>query len=370
MITEDGKSVVIVYGRSQMGKSTTISKLICDQERKTPVISKKSGKSCTKDVEIYQTIVGPMMDLPGYDDTDLELDAEDVAKLLSIKLTESRTEGVRFLVFESVADSTIQLRASVAELVKAYGKSVKGSIVVIATKMDLADEDDLPDRLKNIKDDMLELGIGEDLVTWQNKKISDDLFSDQVTLLRQIILKKKIVCTKQLEELTTRISKRAQELYDSQSPKIDTKMVVIDEIYNEKREVIVEYLEQYTKKVPVEESYKVEEKYDIIKGRWHPIAKLGVSLISLGVTAAFGVGEGHNKEKTRWITESRIVQKDIIKTRKAFRKFSLPETKVRQVNKQEEVKNFLPLETFIPVARLEIINQIRASLCSKNSKKV
>ena len=360
------RSALIVYGRSQMGKSSTILKLMSSQGNvNQPSVSKGKGKSCTKTAEIYSTEVGVMMDLPGYDDTDLEYLPDDIAELASVKLAEVGVQGIRFLLFDSLADSTIQLRTSVAQLVAAYGSRIKNSIIVIASKKDRADDDELDGRIEELKTTMSDLGIGKELVTWQNKKIDDNAFRAQVMLLKQAISRVDVVTTDQLEDLNDRVDKRAIELHEKQVPELQKKIISVEESYVEEWEEEEPYTEQHVELENYTEIYSDEEHYYEKTGEWNPVGKAFAAIGSLGITAAFNVGEGTYKRKTRQVEKTREATRPKIVTRERKKWVTHSETKKRVVDKEITVEVFAPIESFLLQAREEITAEVRKELESK-----
>ena len=351
-----------------MGKSSTILKLLSSTSNvNQPSVSQGNGKSCTKSAEIYDTEVGIMMDLPGYDDTDLEYSPKEIAELASVKLAEIGVQGIRFLLFDSLADSTIQLRNSVLQLVAAYGDRIKKSIIVIASKKDRADDDELNGRIEELKITMEDLGIGEELVLWQNKKIKDIDFQSQVMLLKQAISKVDLVTTDQLEDLNSRVEMRAQKLHDKQIPEIQTKIVSIEETYVVERKEMEPYKIEYVVMKDYDEEYEEEQEYIVKTGEWHSVSKGIAALFSLGITAGFGVGEGYEKKKIRKVQKSREVTRPKKVTHVGKKEVTYYDTKKRFIDKDTTVKVFTPIESFLLKAREEIIFEVRRELASKTS---
>ena len=117
MLTESDYAVLL-YGRSQTGKSSTIRSLIeysqTGMSDYLPTVGTGNGKSCTKTAKVYQTPLGLTLDLPGPDDTELQLDTANVAKLGACELITHEIKGIKLLVLESLSGSTIQLRRTVS----------------------------------------------------------------------------------------------------------------------------------------------------------------------------------------------------------------------------------------------------------------
>ena len=97
MLTQTDYAIVL-YGRSQAGKSSMIKCLI---ERtladisNLPTVGIGDGKSCTKTANVYQTPLGLTLDLPGPDDAELQLDTATVAKLGAFELIKHDIKGVK-----------------------------------------------------------------------------------------------------------------------------------------------------------------------------------------------------------------------------------------------------------------------------------
>ena len=111
-----------------MGKSTFINMICADH---MAAIGDAPGESMTRNVAVYDSLLGPIVDCTGYDDSDLQIHIEDLANHVAIALTDIYTTSVQFLIFDSLADGSIQLQKSILELVTAFGTSVKSSIIVI-----------------------------------------------------------------------------------------------------------------------------------------------------------------------------------------------------------------------------------------------
>ena len=97
MLTQTDYAIVL-YGRSQAGKSSTIRCLIEKSRGDTshlPTVGTGDGKSCTKTAQIYQTPLGLTLDLPGPDDAELQLDTDAVAKLGAFELLKQENTDLK-----------------------------------------------------------------------------------------------------------------------------------------------------------------------------------------------------------------------------------------------------------------------------------
>jgi GTP-binding protein EngB required for normal cell division len=95
----DPNTAIVVFGGSQMGKSTFIN-MICGDHM--AAIGDGSGESTTRNVAVYDSRLGPLVDCPGYDDSDLQIHIEDLASHVAIALTEIGATSVKFLIFDSL----------------------------------------------------------------------------------------------------------------------------------------------------------------------------------------------------------------------------------------------------------------------------
>ena len=127
----DPTVALVVFGRSQMGKSLLVNRLIARSGsgggtnqihhlRTLAPVGTGHGKSTTTDVTLYpSTCLGPVVDVPGYEDSELRFEPANVGAALPVNLVSHSVTKLKVLVLESLADSTMQLRATLEQLVLA-----------------------------------------------------------------------------------------------------------------------------------------------------------------------------------------------------------------------------------------------------------
>lgn len=324
-----------------------------------PTVGIGDGKSCTKTANVYQTPLGLTLDLPGPDDAELQLDTATVAKLGAFELIKHDIKGVKLLVLESLSDSTIQLRKTVADVVASFGNNVKDGIIVMATKRDRADEDEIIGRLNNIREVMMDLGIGNELVLWQNKRLDDESFNDQLTNLIASISRTKIVATRDLDDLNSQVARKMQALYDTQVPQVKTVMIEVEEQYVQEWEDLERYEDKEIIMKDVEEKYDKMEQYSKREGEWTTGAKVGVGILTAGVSHMVGAGQGYTATKIRTVNATRTVQHPKLVCKTKYRTVVHKDTKTRKVTKPKEVQILVPLEHFRNDALTAVINDAR-----------
>ena len=330
-----------------------------------PSIGRGDGRSCSKTAKSYETAIGLCLDLPGLDDTELDLDASKVARLGAVELVAQDVDGVRALVFDSLADSTTQLRSTVADLVASYGTQIKDGVIVVATKRDRADSDELPYRIGCIRETMAEIGIGRELVLWQNKKIDAAGFERQLIDLRAAISRTAVVATDDLRDLNEQIAERAQILCKSQTPLKKTEMVEVEEQYVEETKKYEPKNETYWEMETYKEAHKVQIAYQERTGEWKTLGRVVAGIATIGITEMTGAPQGWMETRFKTETEHRDATRQVMKTRVVEEWNTYKDTKVRLVHKPTEVDIRVPVEHFFGEARAAIMREARKEMSAK-----
>ena len=151
-------------------------------------------------------------------------------------------------------------------MIASFGSNVKHGIIVMATKLERADKDEVTGRLSNIREIMRDLGIVYELVLWQNKRLNDESFNAQVTNLMHSLSRTKIVPTRDLDYLHSQVARKTQELYDKQVPQVKKEIIEVEEQYVEGRTELEEYRHQKIVMENDEESYEKVEEYSEREG--------------------------------------------------------------------------------------------------------
>ena len=112
-------SMTVVRGPSQSGKTTFINDLMLDGGRLA--VGDVSGESCTEHRVVRQTLIGPVVDGPGDQDSRLTISNEEAGRRYAREVFAGGARQVRFLVFEGLDAPACQLRAWLASLQTTFG---------------------------------------------------------------------------------------------------------------------------------------------------------------------------------------------------------------------------------------------------------
>ena len=153
----------VLLGPTQAGKSSVIAILMPADDPSAPVVSRPSaGKSVTETCQAFHTEIGLVMDSPGYDDTDRDVEINEFThQTASIAF---QSDGIRFVIVDSLANDSICLRETKkildkAFLDKSFGKDAGTGVVVLATKKEKLDENELEERIDNMKEVLASNGL-------------------------------------------------------------------------------------------------------------------------------------------------------------------------------------------------------------------
>ena len=243
-----------------------------------PMLGSGDGRSSTTKATIFAigSELGLLADMGGWNDSDRRFTGEEMAEKVSTQLALHDVQHVRFLVFDSMSGDTSQLRNSIVELVKGFGEATKNSIIVIASKMDRADPDEIEGRLKYMTETMQELGIDSRLLAWQNKALSDDQLECQVSDLWNHVESTPACTTASMQGIRTRIEVRARKLYNDQPKTM--------------RSVEVKVNETFLKKVKEPRTEKYWDKTFVITSRLdHEMEEAPVPAV-VGYALTLGIG--------------------------------------------------------------------------------
>lgn len=91
-------------------------------------------------------------DIPGFNDTGMRIDNKSIMESLKIRLAGlERRELDAVLVVQSIAESAINLKDTLVRIERMFGPGIERSIIVIATKSDLAPPQYIEMRLNTIR---------------------------------------------------------------------------------------------------------------------------------------------------------------------------------------------------------------------------
>jgi len=325
---------IVLCGPSQVGKSTIINQFVHTQTA-TVAVGNGNGESVTSQVHTHQTKIGLVQEIPGYNDSKLSVDNGEMAKQSAAQLAIHGVDAVRFVICESLAGDTVQIRHSILELCKQHGEKVVDSVLVVCTKVDRAYE--LSQRIETIQSIMKELNIGQnDIVIRKNDEEPE--FEDK---LLKALSNIKPIATAELQDINTRIEERAKRLCDEQIP----------ETYHETCRVDETYAEAYEVKVP----YEVENRTETRENNMDKAIRrdgVGAVVIKSIITAGiYPVIMGNQVE-----TLVEITKETKYKSETKFR------TSTRNVEKKVQKKRMKKVGDFVNRARKEILDDISTSM--------
>jgi len=316
-----------------------------------PRIGSGDGRSVTTSACFFPVgYLGLIADIGGWNDSDHRFTGQDMADLTIIELSSQGVEKLRFLIFESLASDTMQLKTTLGELVHGFGESALQSIVVVASKLDRADCDGLQKRLDYIKQTMQDMNIGDRLVTWQSKGLDEKLLPTQVQRLIDSILATSTVTTHQLEDLNLRIQERAKQLHANQVLQKRSMTMDVEENYVKQIEVLKDVEQEYWTIESTDMSLmELEMKTNPVPAVISYIATLGIRAITSAMTRT---------QKEEWVRQTRVVEK----LEDAF------VNDTRMVTRTVEVTLPLrPLRDFVSPARDEITSETKAKMMQISS---
>lgn len=331
------QTAILLFGRSQHGKSSLCNSIA---KKQIAAVGKGDGESCTWNVQtIPSSPFGVLQEYPGYDDTRIRMDDPDFFEQSEADLVELGVKNVKFLLCESLADSTIQLREGVNKLIELHGDEVKASIVVVGTKLDRADEDELPMRLENVQSVMSKMGMGNNhFVQWKSKKYSFEDMEKQRSELRNAVDQVEAISTKNLVSLENRIRNRAKELCENQVPE------KISRCENYMESEVIPYTE--TEEFIVYDTKEVQCGNMLDKD-----FENNAFLAGTAVALTMGIYAGARVSQPRFKTE-RVERKEKREVTK-YKKIDVPKSRVVTAERKK------PLEDFLLKARDDVIRDIR-----------
>jgi hypothetical protein len=266
-----------------------------------------------------------------------------------MELVAHDVQQVKFLVFESLSESSIQLRATILQLMEAFGRHVKNSIIVVASKRDKANDVEASMKLMNMRKIMSDIGIGENLIEWKNTGFTNDQeFDSQLLYLELLLDQTELTSIKELEYMNKQIMIRARELCDSQMPRLENVEIEVEE----------EYVESYTETVSVEVEHweKIERPSRLIIEQ-NEAGGIALYALTFGIGFLADVAATKNRPpETEWVQTTRKETRD----EERFR------TKKRTVKKTKQIEVRKLVDEFTDQARAQVIREARDSLMACN----
>ena len=160
------KEMILLMGPAQSGKTTFLNDLMLPTEGAPLPVGDGSGESCTDEVALRQTLIGLLMDRPGYDNSKSRLTDHEAGRLYA---ESSKGSCLKVLVFDGQDSPCCRLRSSLTMLQSAVGPASLLSAVVVASRVDLVPDAQRAKRLQKIREIMTECGLDTvRLVCWQH----------------------------------------------------------------------------------------------------------------------------------------------------------------------------------------------------------
>eukprot|EP01062_Namystynia_karyoxenos_P060263 TRINITY_DN517_c0_g1_i1.p1 TRINITY_DN517_c0_g1~~TRINITY_DN517_c0_g1_i1.p1 ORF type:complete len:404 (+),score=87.90 TRINITY_DN517_c0_g1_i1:83-1213(+) len=244
--------VIFALGCSQVGKSSTIGNLIVSGEHKPPT-GDGDGESCTSTVSVYDTVIGTVVDSPGWADTCFAGSDEDWSRVIAHgAISQGCHRRLKVILFEALANTHRTVRNNVERLRQVLGSEVIAGAVIVCTMADLCHGERREKVLRAIRRAAEESGIQE-IVLWQNEDIDDQGRREQVRRLQQALGRVQGVQPEKVRMYQQQVEDRARQR--------DTQVVprAVKELYTELYVDYEEQQEQYYDVEAVTETVEVPE---------------------------------------------------------------------------------------------------------------
>ena len=212
MLLAKPQDAIVLWGPAQFGK-TFLNDLMLDGGRLA--VGDGSGESCMEHTVVRQTLIGPVVDGPGDQDSRLTISNEEAGRRYAREVFAGGARQVRFLVFEGLDAPACQLRASLASLQATFGPIAHQAAVVVASRVDLVpDSQRKGQRLQKTRDIMTKCGLDASrLVCWQHfGSLSSGAQQAQLKELQAALGRVDAVAPAQLQSLWQRQQARAQQM--------------------------------------------------------------------------------------------------------------------------------------------------------------
>ena len=248
-------SMNVVRGPSQDGKTTFINDLMLDGGRLA--VGDGSGESCTEHTVVRQTVIGPVVDGPGDQDSRLTISNEEAGRRYAREVFAGGARQVRFLVFEGLDAPARRLRSSLASLQTTFGPNALQAAVVVASRADMVPDSQCKGRrLQKIRDIMTECGLDASrLICWQHfASLSSAARKAQLKELQAALGKTLPTTPDELQTLLDRQRERAQQLYQRTAPRQASTTIQENYVHTDYVKVKDKVEEEYQKEVPCEVS--------------------------------------------------------------------------------------------------------------------
>lgn len=256
----------VLLGGTRSGKTTFLRTLLRPEDLQDAAmleVGDESGESVTVAVTAFNTSIGLVFDGPGSEDTRLILTNKQIGQLYFIEAVESGCTKLKFLLFDSHGNESVQLRRTLAFLEEVFGPEARRAAIVVASKGDWGSSTEREQRLELLKSVMDKESVRE-LVSWQSCGLDAEAFHHQLQDLQTALTITAPVESSAVSDLGTRVQSRAQQLCDQALPR--TKRVEREEEfaveYSSEEEYAAQEPYQHTEKYDGQEAYEYSERYE------------------------------------------------------------------------------------------------------------
>eukprot|EP01062_Namystynia_karyoxenos_P070303 TRINITY_DN65694_c0_g1_i1.p2 TRINITY_DN65694_c0_g1~~TRINITY_DN65694_c0_g1_i1.p2 ORF type:complete len:375 (+),score=94.72 TRINITY_DN65694_c0_g1_i1:84-1208(+) len=363
---EAAAEMIVAMGCTQVGKSTTIASLTVDGEHKPGIARPEDGgESCTVMANVYRTRLGMLLDTPGWLDTRARWSDEQWADMISLAAVGQGARRLKVIIFECLSNSNRAVRNNVERLVKALGREVLPSTVIVCTMLDKVDPEERELKLGAVRRAAEGCGIRQ-IVLWQNKKIDNQGRMEQERRLGEALRSVEGAVPERLRTRRQQVEELAKQLCENQKryervEKLSwqetqavprTEKETYDQVYIETEKQKRRYLGLKA----VEKTVKVPEVYQVERG---------------GIPGWFGMTRPEirmvNSTDTTYVPEERQCEElvPVARTRQATREVTkYDEKKIDRSEDRTVLSTERPWQDFIPQAAHEISEKIRKEIAS------
>jgi GTP-binding protein EngB required for normal cell division len=230
---QNESTTILLTGQTQVGKSSFIN--LINGEKIAPT---GKGLSCTLECNNYYiplpAICGSQkvlfVDSRGWDDTNTHVSNNEIKEQMGTSLMKDQnaTQFSAILCFESLSADSIQLSKSLANLVDVFGTNVLKSTIVVLTKGDLLEPDEIELRIKLISKICTQFSVKA--IVWNNKQksmaIQKAVLESQLQDLKQTISQIIPYQTEEMKQFAKSVEDKAKKLHDADQVKVKVKKPV------------------------------------------------------------------------------------------------------------------------------------------------
>jgi len=295
-------------------------------------------------------------------DSRLRFTDKEAGPRIALCLATLKTEEVKLIVFESLANDAIGLRLTAEKLHHGFGGTAASSALVLATKADKLEANERQPRLQSLQEAAAQLGF-RGVVLWQNRRLGAEGEQKQVENLKAALRRVPSTKIAALEDLRSRIKAKAEELCEKQNPRVHTENISVD------KEIQVAYWASKIVNVPVVRLRKDQESYEVpyitsaeMEARQTIVVPAGGLEGLFGGTQTRTVSYKFPKPEMKFKTTYRTVKLPVTEWVDQEVPFIAYRTEIRSEMQQHQVTTYLPVSQFMAEARKLVMQEIRNSL--------